>query len=147
MSGDLEDFLRRAAQRRQAKAAETEAAPKPTPTPKPRPQYTNSRSERIPQIVEEAEEILTAQFVDDDGSSIAARMKRLSDAKSVAAAAEAEAGVAMRKARGMLTRQQVERVAFTDNTIQGLIATLQSPGGVQQMVLLKEILDRPTHRW
>lgn len=145
MSGDLEDFLRRAAQRRQAKAAEAQSAPKPMP--KTRPQYTDSRSERVPQIVEEAEEILTAEFVDDDGSSIAARMKRLADAKRLAAAAEEEAGVAMRKVRGMLSRQKVERKAFTDNTIQDLIETMQSPGGVQQMVLLKEILDRPTHRW
>lgn len=145
MSGDLEDFLRRAAQRRQAKAAEAQSAPKSTP--KTRPQYTDSRSERIPQVVEEAEEILVAEFVDDDGSSIAARMKRLADAKRAAAAAEEEAGIAMRKVKGMLSRQKVERKAFTDNTIQNLIETMQSPGGVQQMVLLKEILDRPTHRW
>ncbi len=145
MSGDLEDFLRRAAERRQAKAAEQQSSAKPASRPKP--QYTNSRSERTPQIVEEAEEILQAEFVDDDGSSIAARMIRLSEAKKAAAAAEEEAGVAMRKVRGMLSRQKVERKVFTGNAVQDLIATMQSPGGVQQMILLKEILDRPTHRW
>ncbi len=34
-----------------------------------------------------------------------------------------------------------------DSAVQSLIEILRQPQGVQQAVLLKEILDRPLHRW
>ncbi|TWU55259.1 hypothetical protein [Rubripirellula reticaptiva] len=143
MSGDLEDFLRRAAQRRQAKAAEqADSASVRRP-----PQYSDSRSERNPQI-EDIDEILTAEIVEeDDGSSIAARMHRLEEAKRVASELEKASAAQMRKARGMLPRQKLETKAFTGNPVQDLLDALQRPGGVQQAILLKEILDRPVDRW
>ncbi len=144
MSGDLEDFLRRAAQRRQAKAVEQPKAEAPV---KRAPQYSDSRSERIARVVDDAEEILTAEIVDDDGTSIAARMLRLEEAKRAAGHAEQAAAAKMRKVRGMLPRQQKTVKAITGNPVKDLIAAMQRPGGVQQAILLKEILDRPSHRW
>ena len=63
MARDLDDFLRRAAQRRQAKAAEQRQAQQPER--RVRPQYSDARTERIARPVEEAEEVLMAEVVDD----------------------------------------------------------------------------------
>ncbi|TWU47339.1 hypothetical protein Poly51_51390 [Rubripirellula tenax] len=144
MSGDLEDFLRRAAERRQAKAAEqtrSESNVRRTP------EYSDSRTER--NASEQQEEILMAEIVDDDddGTSIAVRMKRIEEAKRVAAGMEKEAAAKMRQVRGMLPRQAQAKKVFTGNTVQDLISTMQRPGGVQQMILMKEIFDRPVDRW
>ncbi|QDT03828.1 hypothetical protein K227x_22130 [Rubripirellula lacrimiformis] len=148
MSGDLEDFLRRAAQRRQAKAAAEQS--NPPPSRRPPPQYSDSRSERVTYDYNESDEIPTAEiveFTDDDGSSIAARMIRREDAKRAAADSKQDDDAEMRKSRGMLSRQKLTKATFTGNPVQDLIAAMQSPGGVQQAILLKEILDRPIDRW
>lgn len=46
MSGDIEDFLKRAAERRQARQAGRPAGPQQPPRPAARPEYTDSRRER-----------------------------------------------------------------------------------------------------
>jgi predicted DNA binding protein len=144
MSGDLEDFLRRAAQRRQAKAAQqSEPAPRRQP-----PQYSDSRSERLVQA-RETDEVLTAEVVQDDSSSIAARMRRIEEAKKAAAKAEAEAAEKLAKARGKSIRSKSPSVAVAmpENQTQSLIRMLRDSGGIRQAILLREILDRPEHRW
>ena len=146
MSGDLEDFLRRAAQRRQAKAA-GQAQSQPAAR-RPAAQYSDSRREREITPIEELDEVLTAEVVqDDDRTSIAARMKRLAEAKQAAEAAERAAEAKMREAHGMLSRQELVKQEFTGNPVHDLIVTLGSPGGLQQAILMREILDRPEHRW
>jgi hypothetical protein len=146
MSGDLEDFLRRAAQRRQAKAAQqSEPAPRRQP-----PQYSDRRTERLVQA-RETDEVLTAEVVQDDSSSIAARMRRIEEAKKAAAKAEAEAEAAekLAKARGKSIRSKSPSVAVAmpENQTQGLIRMLRDSAGIRQAILLREILDRPEHRW
>lgn len=145
MAGDIEDFLKRAAQRRQVKAAEQARRPEP-PQPS-RPRYSNIRSERVVIPVEDADEILTAELIEDDTDSISNRMKRLAEAKRVAAAGAEEAGDRMRESRGMLSRSKIVKKQFTGNPVQDLLSTLNHPGGLQQAILLREILDRPEHRW
>jgi predicted DNA binding protein len=144
MSGDLEDFLRRAAQRRQAKAAQhSEPAPRRQP-----PQYSDSRSERLVQA-RETDEVLTAEVVQDDSSSIAARMRRIEEAKQAAKKAEAEAAKKLAKVRGKGIRSKSPSVAVAmpENQTQSLIRMLRDSGGIRQAILLREILDRPEHRW
>ena len=61
MSGDLEDFLKRAAERRQAKAAQ-QAPPKRVP-----PQYSDSRTERVPRPAP-TNDVVEAQIVSASGA-------------------------------------------------------------------------------
>lgn len=140
MSGDLEDFLRRAAQRRQAKAAQQR---QPAARRQP-PQYSDRKTERVARIPED--EVLTAE-VDHDSNSIAARMQRLEDAKRAAKKAEAEAAEKLKKAHGGRTRASLMTAETTGHPVHNLIRTLQRPGGIQQAILLREILERPEHRW
>lgn len=140
MSGDLEDFLRRAAQRRQAKAAA-----QPAQQPKAKPQYSNSRTERMVRPAE-ADEILTAEVI-EDSDSIADRRKKLEQAK--AAAAEAKAKLAAKKTGqlGTTSAGAPSSASLSGMPAQDLIRLLRQPGGIRQAILLREILERPEHRW
>ena len=152
MSGDLEDFLRRAAQRRQAKAAQERAASaRPSESrsgSRTRPQYSDRRTERIVSA-DEADEILVAEVVDDEAhNSIADRMRRLEAAKQAAAEAESSLG----RLRRADQKPQAKAPAaagplLSGDPVQNLIKLLRQPAGIQQAILLREILDRPTHRW
>ena len=121
MSGDLEDFLRRAAQRRQAKAAEQK---QPAARRQP-PQYSDRKTERVARIPED--EVLTTE-VDHDPNSIAARMQRVEEAKRAAEKAEAEAAEKLKKAHGGRTRASIMDAQSTGHPVQDLIRTLQRPG-------------------
>jgi hypothetical protein len=63
MSGDIEDFLKRAAQRRQARQANQPPAPPKTQQPPPRPEYTDARRERSVQPVDDDDEIVIAEMI------------------------------------------------------------------------------------
>ena len=148
MSGDLEDFLRRAAQRRQAKAAQSA---QPAAKPRQRPQYSNSRTERVARNVESnqvRDEILVAEVVEDD---IATKRDQL-EAKRERQRAETAADQAKTAATRSATNRSpassdASSAALSSQAGMDLLAALRSPGGVRQAILLKEILDRPTHRW
>lgn len=144
MAGDLEDFLRRAAQRRQAKAAQQQ----PPPPTRAQPHYSDSRTERVVPPIEEAEEILTAEIVEDT-NSIAARMHRLEEARRVAAEVEEAAHEKLRSVKHKVQKKKAVAVKgqFTGNPAADLINALRQPGGIQQAILLREILDPPEHRW
>lgn len=143
MAGDLEDFLRRAAERRQAKAAQQQAATR-RPASRARPQYTDSRTERLARSVE-AEEISADDLLDDDPDSIATRMRRVEEAKRAAAKAEAEIAERLKSKSGQ--KSAAPSPALTGHLAQDLIRMLRTPGGVQQAILLREVLERPEHRW
>ena len=142
MSGDLEDFLRRAAQRRQAKAAgqqQQPAAPQ-------RPQYSDRRTERVVRTVE-PEEILEAEIVEEDPNSFSARMRRVEEAKRAAAKVQAELAEKLQKTKGVTPKSSGVGVALSGHAARDIINLLRQPGGIQQAILLREILDRPEHRW
>ncbi|TWU46019.1 hypothetical protein Q31b_11970 [Novipirellula aureliae] len=180
MAGDLEDFLRRAAQRRQAKAGggnapaggrtqqpqrpQSQQPQRQTPqrqTPqrqkpqrqKPqrqKPQYSNSRTERVARPVDE--EIVVAEVVEDVDSQWNQRRRKIEDAKRAAKQAEQEAAQAFSKLKSPAGTQALpasknENSKVTGFTIEDLVQVLHRPGGMQQAVLLREILDRPEHRW
>ena len=140
----LEDFLRRAAQRRQAKSAQQS---QPAPRRQP-PQYSDRRTERSVQP-READEVLAAEVVEDDPNSFSARLRRLEEAKQAAAKAEAEAAKKLAKAGVKRGRSKSSGVALalSGNPTQNLIRMLRHSGGIRQAILLREILDRPEHRW
>ena len=151
MSGDLEDFLRRAAQRRQAKAADQKQAQQPT---RPvRPQYSDSRTERVARPVRDDEPVLTAEIVDESAESHSRQIQRMEDqrrsieeAKKVARRLEEETAKKQKKSdqRGS---SQSSIPQSTGHPVADLLANFRRPGGIQQAILMREILDRPEHRW
>ncbi|MGI9472979.1 MAG: hypothetical protein ACR2NZ_15675 [Rubripirellula sp.] len=143
MSGDLEDFLRRAAERRQAKAAEQQ---QPAATKRSPPQYSDSRRERLPQA-QEADEVLAAEIVvePEASNSFANRMQRVEEAKHAAAEIEAEIVKKTRaKSRG---ETSVDSIMMSGDVAEDLVRMLKKPGGIRNAILLREIFDRPEHRW
>jgi hypothetical protein len=149
MSGDLEDFLRRAAQRRQAKASQR---PQP-PAPRPKPQYSNRDTERVVDAVI-VEEPLVAEVIAEDSNPLAAQQRRLQESRKAAALAQAEAAKKLSNIKGRRPSRLGSRarggpasLALSGVTSEDLIRLLSSPQGIRQAILLREILDRPEHRW
>jgi len=146
MSGDLEDFLKRAAERRQAKATEKNRPPKRVP-----PQYSDSRSERVPHnppleatVVEEVvvAEVVRASQPARKKPSLAVRAKEQgTPTANITSVSQPAANQPYERAS---RSTNVESVGFS---AADLIELLKQPGGVQQAILLREILDRPEHRW
>lgn len=148
MSGDLEDFLRRAAQRRQAKSAQQ---PQPQAA-RPKPEYSNRRTERVVDAVI-VEEPMVAEIVAEDTRSFAAQQRRLRESQQQAARAKADAAAKLSqlKQRHPFSsggrRRGAARVVLTGVTSQDLIRLLATPQGIRQAILLREVLERPEHRW
>lgn len=143
MAGDLEDFLRRAAVRRQQKAVEQEQqAPQQR---RQQPQYSDSRSERISR--QRDEPVLTAEIVAEDAKSHVARLHRAEEAERAAEKAKKEAKKLSKLARQRAAKKRPVVLGSTGKPAQDLVNLLKQPGGIQQAILLREILDRPEHRW
>ncbi len=149
MSSDLEDFLRRAAQRRQANAPPAQAAP----AQRSRPEYTNRQSERLTSHPMDASDDipLAAIVVDDehDEDPYAMQRKRIAAAKEAAEkeAAKAAAALAKLQQSKAAVGSAASSFASTGNMVEDIKRMIQAPGGMQQAMILKEILDRPEHRW
>jgi hypothetical protein len=105
MPDDIEDFLKRAAQRRQAKTTPSKPAADPAQAPlspapqaqraqapparpaSSRPEYTSARSERIPRNRPEEEQPLQAILIEEStpaGQGVAEHMQRLKKQRSKA---------------------------------------------------------------
>ena len=147
MADNLEDFLRRAAQRRQEKAAQQAQTGGQPPKRQP-PQYSDSRTERVTRTVVHDEPTIAAEIVEEQPHPMAARMQQLEEAKQVAIKAqkEAQARAQQVKAKAARSKRPAE-VAPSAHPVHELLRTLRQPGGIQQAILLREILDRPVHRW
>ena len=149
MSGDLEDFLRRAAQRRQAKSAQRPQGQ----TPRAKPQYSNRGTERVVDAVI-VDEPLMAEVIGEDSNPLAAQQRHLQESRKAAALAQAEAAKKLSKikvrrhAKGRAAAGSgTPSLALSGVTSEDLIRLLSSPQGVRQAILLREVLDRPEHRW
>ena len=161
MAGDLEDFLRRAAERRKAKAGQQKPQPQrpaqqrpaqQRPAQKPpqrrQPVYTDRRAERI--VRPEPEPILVAEVIEEPTDSLAARKRRLEEAKKAAERAKAEAAKRASSVRSVSSTRPTSSgaaPALTGDFASDLLKMLQHPNGIKQAILLREILDRPEHRW
>lgn len=143
MSGDLEEFLKRAAQRRRERAAQQQAQ---QPKPRQRPEYTDRRAERAAyaQYDQEIDDApLMAEIVPDEDAiapvaqppqPVESQPPKTQRPKSP----ERESGKDAPRAAG-LPQPEI--------TPEELMAWLREPAGLKQAILIREILDRPTHRW
>ena len=176
MPDDIEDFLTRAAQRRQAKTTPAKPAADPVqaqpvqrtqaPPARPvssRPEYTSARSERIPRNRPEEEQPLQAILVEEStpaGQGVAEHMQRLKKQRTKATK-EADSRRAGGSVQPVVPASQYvapERApSVAPQTTTGdnsgftasdrLITMLRQPEGMLQAILLQEILTRPEHRW
>lgn len=171
MSDDIEDFLRRAAQRRQARQA---GQATPPPMPRGRPEYTDARRERnvAPREDDELPGTLPEDEVAEPLARRIAELKRQQAAKQSARAADRRATVgnktsskrsqsgAAESARseaaatksplaGGLTESVSQPPAATpaEQPVPELLELLRTPHGLRNAILLREIFDRPEHRW
>ncbi len=150
MSGDLEDFLRRAAQRRQASLPPAQAA---TPSPaRSRPEYSNRQAERktrAPQDEDDDDIPIAAIAIDElvEEDPYAMQRKRIAAAKAAAEAEAAQVAARFAKLQQPQHGSPASNYASSGNLADDLIGMLRTPGGIQQAILLREILDRPEHRW
>jgi hypothetical protein len=171
MPNDLEDFLKRAAQRRAEQAALREQQKAAAGGRRPgAPEYTDrSRERNVPVLVEDDEEVFVAEVVparltelpQSQPSQVGGSMQdrhlsslTISSGIDTTDEAFAERGrsfdnhlVPARKSVDA-TRAPAAPVAppaaITAATIQKL---LTSADGVRQAFLMREILSRPTDRW
>ena len=164
MSGDLEDFLARAAKRRAEKASQQREQEVRGQTQRSRTavqsQYSNRKTERLVRLDDDDDEILEAEIVAELVPE--KTTKRLNDAKATSPISPRQ------KVSGQKTSEQKTRVLRSSRSPKSgestgralpagesstginaleLVQMLGRPGGVRQAFLLKEIIDRPVKRW
>lgn len=175
MSGDIEDFLRRAAERRQARQAQK---PGPPPARPARPEYSDSRRERTAQwdqdapVGDEDDAPVVAQQVDTPLARKLAELKRAQAAAqamrdaapedSTAAARDVVAPLrssvtSLRSGSGAAANLPADGrfglgvpaavAAAPPTVLDELRQSLGTAQGLRTAVLLHEILSRPEHRW
>jgi hypothetical protein len=98
---------------------------------------------RVPEI----DEVLTAEIVEDESDSFSARLRRLEEAKQAAAKAQAEAAEKQKRAGAGRSTGPDVAVSLAGGPAGEIIRLLRRPAGIRQAILLREILDRPEHRW
>jgi len=155
MSGDLEDFLARAARRRAEKAEVQRGQQVQSESRRNfqevQSQYSDRRRERVVLLTDDDDDIVEAEIVDDaimdaaiikDTKAIKSSLRDVSDSSALEdrnkspkrtyqATSDPQAGI--RPAGGLSSLELVEM--------------LSRPGGIRQAFLLKEIMDRPVRRW
>ncbi|OYP35710.1 hypothetical protein [Rhodopirellula sp. MGV] len=154
MAGDLEDFLKRAAERRAQKQrtagnARTNSGSGQRPhtqgsqqrQKRQAPQYTNSRRERQVRV-EDDEPILLGEPIEVEGP-LAAQQQQLAISKRRAEDARKRISEAQRSVAALAPGDPSEDDHVTENPIEELLQHLSRPGGAQQAFLLNEILTRP----
>ncbi len=166
---DIEDFLRRAAERRQAKASQS---PAPASKPKPAPEYTDARAERMPRKRDEEPAPIQAILVEEHNEPLADHLAQVKRQRQVVAAkadkrraggsvkpmtppvtaapaSSRAASPPLQKPAGQrLGSSQTQSASRSPGTAaDGLIELLKRPEGIAQAFLLQEILRRPTERW
>ncbi|MEZ6090948.1 MAG: hypothetical protein R3C05_23595 [Pirellulaceae bacterium] len=151
MADDIEAFLRRAAQRRKEQAGRKQPAP-----PRPRPEYTDSRTERQVQRERPEDIVVEAELIDDTAglSQLAGHHLKNEHLASQIEMADEKMEAHLTKvfdhSVGKLGPGQsfdASQAMAEGDIAKTLISLLQSPQGLQQALLLREVIDRPTHRW
>jgi len=157
MSGDLEDFLKRAAARRQAKATQQQATQQQAPPKRVPPQYSDSRTERNPQsgpvddVVEAevvsasvVEDVVMAQPVAQQKSSNAAAGKPERVARRAKAKAETKAEAKAERESASKVYDQAPKTTGSQQSAgfsaENLIEMLKRPEGVQQAIDRKSVV-------
>ena len=166
MPGDLEDFLRRAAQRREQNAnRQMPARPQPQ-RPSARPEYTDSRRERQTTPLEEEEEVFIAELVTDKplGPTLGRPMPMETNPLPRTQPVESSAFPATTSVFAKRTADVFDHeVGNLDSSpgfagiqpaqanvapvIHPIIELFSNPKSIAQAIVMREILDRPTERW
>jgi len=187
MSGDIEDFLRRAAERRQQRQA---AKAPPAPVARQRPEYSDSRSERYVSRRDEDDDsvdVVPVEAIEEPLSRRIAELKRKQAAAQSNRSVGRESSVGRNSppnqsrnappaqirgsgSRGDEPQQSGQATARAEDLIATiapaksyaapppasttvgvgipeLLRMLQTPHGLRNAMLIREILDRPEHRW
>lgn len=169
MSGDLEDFLLRAARRRQDKVNEDQSrearADALRTKQQVQSQYSDRRSERRVQLdvddVMEAEVIesgiVEAEIVQTTKTTAGGLIGVSNSTKGQQSIGVEASSIALSGDRSPRQERAVGSHSSNRSASRGeqadplnsleLVELLGKPGGVHQALLLKEIIDRPTHRW
>lgn len=157
MAGELEDFLRRAAQRRGENAAARPARPQPQP-PR-RPEYTDRNRERSMSMPDPDEEVVVADLVPSVVEETRSGRPRAGSgsqplAETSLSATNRPLGDAGKRPLGHAGRAPHVASQVTDNTevpasatVKALLLLMTDPAGIRQAILAREILDPPHHRW
>lgn len=148
MAGDLEEFLKRAAERRAQKQQGAKADPAPAqPQRQPRPEYTSARRERqVQPQIEEA--IPIAEIIEEPIDVLAEQRARVEEAKRKAAIAKAKMKAQRKPPTPAAQAPKDLPTLPTGNPAEQLLELIKRPGGMQQAFLLREVLERPdVDRW
>ncbi|XZE56435.1 hypothetical protein SH139x_002548 [Planctomycetaceae bacterium SH139] len=164
MAGDLEDFLRRAAQRRAENATiEQEQRDRAQQAAqRKRPEYTDRAAERAVTTAEDHDVVIAAELVHSEPEL--SRLKQQNPTKDAYSTPVSSVG----SGTGTDYKQPTPHQAFDDlavnragssrnsdtqpihqdqRTAAEIIQLFRSRQGIRQALMLREILDRPSHRW
>jgi hypothetical protein len=147
MAGDLEDFLKRAAERRAQKQQQAGGGGRrPTPKPRPKPEYTQARRER--QVRQPLEETIPVAEVVETVDPMAEKRRRLAKAKQKSDDARERVAQQQREIHEPTAEKERSDISIADGTpAEQLLDLIRRPGGMQQAILLREIFERPEDRW
>jgi hypothetical protein len=163
MGGDLDEFLKRAAQRRVANAAaKAEDRARQQKPPRPvAPEYTSRQLERQVTSAAPEEDLVVATLVNSSGTTlfpgaiqaagISSDIDQADERMSsrIHEKFDQEVGNldASREFAGGTLGGTSNVVVSSTNIVGQLKASLATPSGLRQAVLMREILERPEHRW
>lgn len=156
MARDIEDFLRKAAERRAQAQRAAQGGGQPQPAPqrqaRPAPQRQQRQQSRPSQAV--SAEVVAAEAVPRDISRLHAQQEQKASQEAQAAVA-ADIHEKFDHQLGRLSGSQDDN-AVVDATIQvspqddfanQLVSMLRQPASLRAAIILKEVLERPSHRW
>ena len=177
MPGDLEDFLKRAAQRREQNANRQQQQ-QPAQRPAARPEYTDSRRERQVGPVDDEEEVFVAELAPSrpqaptrpvtpprpTPSTIARPVPMETNPLPPAQPVEspvfpAASDVFAKRAESVFdhnvgkldTSPQFAGIQPAKENVASvahpIVELFRNPQNIAQAVMMREILDRPTDRW
>ncbi|QEG41643.1 hypothetical protein [Roseimaritima ulvae] len=152
MAGDIEEFLRRAAERRQQRANQRNAQQQQATRPAA-PQYTDRATERLPRAerraqqappyqppVQQAEPLL-AEIIEDDEHESMSQRRRSREAEDQA---KVDSELQRHSEEG---KQERSDRGEQSNAAEDIIRLLKSPNGMKQAVILREILEPRSNFW
>ena len=147
MAGDLEEFLKRAAERRAQKQQQAAGGKVAKPL-RQRPEYSDARRERT--IRKRADDhIPVAEVVESENRSqpLAERREKIAKAKRKADQSRQQS---KRHDQALVEPAMLDDSSPSDSETspaEELLRLLQQPNGIRQAFLLQEILQRPEDRW
>ena len=137
MSDDLEAFLRRAALKRKANQDARRQQQQRERRPVRRPEYSDARNERQVRSTDRRSDAPAAKpdrnedvpVIAEVSESVEPKMRNRVPSASSPIAADASSDLS------------------TDAFVEELVEALQTPAGLRQAIFLREIMERPQHRW